>query len=399
MLTSLCLRRVAALNRGSGNSPISLALFLTAGDRTPGASSSYSSVSHAAQESSLLLSRNNNHTICGPSIAIAQQFGHHSLCSPTARACFSSKAAKKSAAPTEIVVDLYQKMLKSVDETRSMPPNADLWSLVENCSNHEDIKLMFQILQRLRIFRLSNLRIHENFNCHLCMRVTKACTRANAPEHGLKALWKHNVYGLTPSIASAHYLLLYAKEKNNANLMVKIMKVMKKNSLPLQPGTADIVFSICYTTDNWSLMKKYARRFLEAGVKLHRTAFGIWMEFAAKRGDAESIWKIEKLRSEAVTKHTLASGFSLAKGYIIERNPESAAAAINLMYQDLTDKKKALVAEELQKLAAEWPKQVIKGQKKEDQEALAEALKSDISAMVASLLNMGIDAKLNVEEL
>lgn len=32
-------------------------------------------------------------------------------------------------------------------------------------------------------------------------------------------------------------------------------------------------------------------------------------------------------------------------------------------------------------------------------QALAEALKNDISAMVASLLDMGIDAKVNVEEL
>lgn len=37
-------------------------------------------------------------------------------------------------------------------------------------------------------------------------------------------------------------LQLHAKEKNNPGLMVKIMDVLQKNSLPLQPGTADIVF-------------------------------------------------------------------------------------------------------------------------------------------------------------
>lgn len=52
----------------------------------------------------------------------------------------------------EIVADLYQKMLKSVNEVRTMPPNANLWSLVENCTNREDIKLLLQILQRLRVF-------------------------------------------------------------------------------------------------------------------------------------------------------------------------------------------------------------------------------------------------------
>lgn len=40
----------------------------------------------------------------------------------------------------------------------------------------------------------------------------------------------------------AMLLQLYAKQKNDAKLMVEIMKLLKKNDLPLQPGTADIVF-------------------------------------------------------------------------------------------------------------------------------------------------------------
>lgn len=32
--------------------------------------------------------------------------------------------------------------------------------------------------------RLSNLRIHSNFNCHLCLRVTEACVRANCLDYG-----------------------------------------------------------------------------------------------------------------------------------------------------------------------------------------------------------------------
>lgn len=89
---------------------------------------------------------------------------------------------------------------------------------------------------------------------------------------GKKVLWKHNVYGLSPSVASAHHLLVsvasessirlvnsfaasflqifivsihlqsYAKEHKDALLMVEIMKLVKRNNLPLQPGTADIVF-------------------------------------------------------------------------------------------------------------------------------------------------------------
>ena len=51
----------------------------------------------------------------------------------------------------ESVQELYEKMLKSV-EARTMPPNALLWSMIGSCSNQEDIKLLFEILQKLRIF-------------------------------------------------------------------------------------------------------------------------------------------------------------------------------------------------------------------------------------------------------
>lgn len=35
---------------------------------------------------------------------------------------------------------------------------------------------------------------------------------------------------------------LHAKEHNDAKLMVKVLKTVIKNLIPLQPGTADIVF-------------------------------------------------------------------------------------------------------------------------------------------------------------
>lgn len=52
----------------------------------------------------------------------------------------------------EAVKELYDKMLQSVAEKRTMPPNAWLWSLIENCTTQNDIKLLFDILQRLRVF-------------------------------------------------------------------------------------------------------------------------------------------------------------------------------------------------------------------------------------------------------
>lgn len=96
--------------------------------------------------------------------------------------------------------------------------------------------------------------------------------------------------------------------------MDEVMKLLKINNLPLQPGTADLVFRcvdqfvahfhvslirralvscnelqlnvcrICHDTDNWDLLAKYSKNFCKAGVKLRKTTFDVWMEFAAKRG-------------------------------------------------------------------------------------------------------------------
>ncbi|KAK9289039.1 hypothetical protein L1049_017510 [Liquidambar formosana] len=342
-----------------------------------------------------------NKNIHGNCLNYRQHMGQHSMCSVvmTMKASYSSAAAiAVEGSPTEAVKELYDKMLQSV-KAQTMPPNAWLWSLIENCKNHDDIKLLFDILQNLRRFRLSNLRIHSNFNCNLCQEITKACVRVGAIDFGKKAIWKHNVYGLSPSIASAHHLLLYAKEHKDTLLMEEVMKILKRNDLPLQPGTADIVFSICYNTDNWQLISKYSKKFVKAGVKLRKTTLDIWMEFAAKIGDIESLWKIEKLRSESMKKHTLASAFSCAKGFLLERQPENAAAVIQALNQELSDAKRPDIMVELQKLVSKWPLEVIKHQKEEDRKALATSLKTDIPIMVSGLLNKGIEVSVNMEDL
>ncbi|WVZ67005.1 hypothetical protein U9M48_016151 [Paspalum notatum var. saurae] len=316
--------------------------------------------------------------------------------------------------PTEAVEEMYQKMLKSV-EAETMPPNAWLWSMISSCTDKEDIKLLFQILQRLRVFRLSNLRINANFNDHLCRKVTEACARVGAFDYGLKALWKHNVYGITPTIGSAHYLLHHAKEQNDTKLMGSIMQVLSRNSLPLQPGTADIVFrhiscsliswfyivlcSICYDADRWDLLSAYAERFVKAGVKLHRTSFDIWMEFAAKVGDSQSIWNINSLRGRSVKHYTLASGFACVKGSVLDRKPENAAAMIKLLYKHLPDQKKPFVKDELEKLIAEWPIEVIKRQKKDNRKAMEEALIKDIPTMINCLTKSGLDIPVDLDKL
>ncbi|KAL9363880.1 hypothetical protein Peur_041753 [Populus x canadensis] len=318
--------------------------------------------------------------------------------SRTSKGSFCTASGGESTA-TEAVKKIYDDIIDSVNVRLTMAPNAWLWSLIENCKTREDIKLLFDALENLRRFRLSNLRIHDNFNCNLCREVTKACARLGAVDFGKKALWNHNMYGLTPSVASANHLLLYAKHHNDVKLMVEVMKLLERNHIPLQPSTADLVSSICYNSDNWELISKYSRKFLKAGVKLRRHAFDLWMDFAAKRGDTESLWKTEKVRSESMKQHTLVSAFSCAKGLILEGKPLDAAAVIQVLDQTLPDTKKSGMVVELQKLVNEWPMAVVKHQKEENRKALAAVLKSGIPAMVNGLPNMGVEAKVNLEDL
>ncbi|KAH1089202.1 hypothetical protein J1N35_016459 [Gossypium stocksii] len=323
----------------------------------------------------------------------------HSIYPMISRTFFSTEAGTVNSNPTEAVKELYDDMLQSVNVKRTMPPNASLWSMIGNCKNREDIKLLFDVLQNLRRFRLSNLRIHSNFNCSLCQQVAKTCARVGAIDFGKKALWLHNVYGLTPSVASAHHLLLYAKARNDAKLMVEVMRLLKRNKLPLQAGTADIVFSICYNTNDWELISKYSKRFMNAGVKLRQTTFDTWMEFAIRRGDTESLWNIEKLRSESMKQHSLTTGFACAKGLLLERKPEDAATLIQALNETLSDGMKRSITVEVEKLVNEWPLEVLKHQKEEDKKVLAASLKSDIPTLVASLLNIGLARDVKLEDL
>ncbi|KAK9933697.1 hypothetical protein M0R45_020877 [Rubus argutus] len=136
------------------------------------------------------------------------------------RAPFSSEASTIEDNPTEAVKELYDKILESVNVKRSMPPNALLWSLIENCKNQDDVKLLFDILQNLRRFRLSNLRIHLNLIAISAERLLRHVHVWGPSSLERRPCWKHNVYGLSPSIGSAHHLLTYAKEHNDVKLLM-----------------------------------------------------------------------------------------------------------------------------------------------------------------------------------
>ncbi|XP_071735908.1 uncharacterized protein [Rutidosis leptorrhynchoides] len=331
---------------------------------------------------------------------------HRSSLMMSSRALYSSDASSIEVSPKEAELELYaktpkelhDKIIKSITDQKTAPRNSWLWALIVNCDNREDIKLLFNVLENLRKFRLSSLRISKNFNENICRYVSHVCVSRGATDFAKKTLWKHNVYGLTPSVASAHNILLYAKKHNDVKLMVDVMKLLKANDLPLQPGTADIIFSICYNTNSWDLMCKYAKRFVKAGVKLRRTSFDTWMTFAAKLGDVDSLWKVEKLRSEVMKTHTIGSCFSCAKGLLLERKPEESAAIIQVITQTFPEAKKSEIMLEIERLVNKWPLEVLKNRKDEDKMALAAGLLEDIPAMISSLRGLGVKTDVKLED-
>ncbi|CAI0466671.1 unnamed protein product [Linum tenue] len=328
----------------------------------------------------------------------------------TAKAHFSTESNNAEIAPTEAVKEFHEKILESVNTKRTMSPNAWLWSLIEKCESHKDIELLFDCLENIRRFRLSNLRIHDNFNCNLCREVAKACARAGAIDFGMCLIRLKLLSDFDNLFLLGCLLLIFvfnhapmlqknAKVHDDVKLMVEIMGLLKKNDVPLQPSTADIVFSICNNVGNLELMAKYLKKFVKAGVQLRTAAFDASMDLAAKKGDTEALWDIEKLRSKSMKQLSLVTGFSCAKGLILGRKPQEAASIIQVLNETLPETKKSGIMVELQKLASEWPLDVVKHQSEDKRKELAAALKSDIPAMISALLNTGLEVSVDLENL
>jgi hypothetical protein len=119
----------------------------------------------------------------------------------------------------------------------------------------------------------------------------------------------------------------------------------------------------------------------------------------ALSGDTESLWNVDKLRSETYTQHTLSGAFSCAKGFLLEHKPEEAAAVIQIICQAYPDEKKSALEAEFKKLVNEWSVDIIKHQNEQDKKDVAASLKSDIPAMVNALVNSGLRVRVDLNEL
>lgn len=100
------------------------------------------------------------------------------------------------------------------------------------------------------IQRLSNLRIHENFNCHLCLRVVEACVRAGAIDYGMfiffyllllfyndsKLINKFSGWHAPTLVSSSNVMSLYKQQQRLRHLMVLFWYIRKIHILAPMPS-------------------------------------------------------------------------------------------------------------------------------------------------------------------
>ncbi|MCO5574119.1 hypothetical protein L7F22_027898 [Adiantum nelumboides] len=253
---------------------------------------------------------------------------------------------------------LHEKFMDEVQGKRPVPL-VIMRNILEQCNSTEDVELAFEIMQKYRIHRSSKARVKHNFNENISALAISASLRSKSYGLGLKALWKHNVYGLSPTLQNAHMFLSHARQERNTGLMKKTFETMLKNLIIPTTQTAEIMIRICKDNEDISSMFTLAEEFLQNEVKLGSSVFDILIATAANFGDVEKVFKAQKWREEAELDHTTASAFAIAKAHILQGEPQVGVDVIAKHCQD-----KLKVNNYLSMLVRSWPLQL--SSKKED---------------------------------
>eukprot|EP00249_Psilotum_nudum_P011034 c22928_g1_i1 orf=121-1236(+) len=289
---------------------------------------------------------------------------------------------------------LYNK-LTDVIAKRSIPPNSLLHTLLQSCVIPQDVELAYEALRHYRVVRSSKAHINKNFSEKISQLVVSASLRAGAYDLGLKTLWKHNKYGITPSLESAHILLSHAKEHNDLDFARRILTTMAKNSLFPSRVTANIVFRMCKENGDLPLLFKLAKEFFRNHVQLSPALYDICISCAANSGNVSEVWKIQQLRKETGLCHTTASAFSCAKALVLQKKYEKAAQLISFHCQDMKKRHKYLAM-----MISKWPLELLSKQEEGEKEEYLASLKHKLVAFIDALRAEGIDVSIDaVEEL
>ncbi|KAI5065764.1 hypothetical protein GOP47_0018388 [Adiantum capillus-veneris] len=286
---------------------------------------------------------------------------------------------------------LHETFMNHVQGKNSVPL-ALMRRILEECNSTGEVELAFQTLQKYRIHRSSKGRVKHNFNENISALAVSASLKSKTYELGLKALWKHNVYGLSPNIQTAHMFLSHARQERNMGLMKKTFETMLKNLIIPTTQTAEIMIRICKDNKDINFMFTLADEFLQNEVKLGSSVFDILIATAANFGDVEKVFKAQKWREDAGFDHTTASAFAIAKAHILQGEPQ---IGVDVIAKNCKDKVK--VNKYLMMLVQSWPVQLLA--KKEDvkQEGQDHMLKENVLLFANALSKQFRGVSINAE--
>lgn len=276
------------------------------------------------------------------------------------------------------VQDLHKKITNEMEGKRTVSLSL-LRALLEQCKVPEDLALAFRVLHDYRLYRSSKAHVKRNFSENISALIALASLRTRTYNLGLKVLWKHNIYGLSPCLDAAHLFLSHAKQEKDLDLMQKTFKTMIDNSLTPTTQTADIVIRLCKDKEDFKLMFKLAQDFLENSVRLSSPVFDVLISTAANFGCVEEVFKAQKWREESGLEHTVASVFAVGKAHLLQGEPHAAVELISTHCQDITKLNKYLIM-----LVRVWPSE-LGARKEEIHEDFFVTLKKSVVDLIEAL--------------
>lgn len=277
---------------------------------------------------------------------------------------------------------LWERFTSEVQGKRTVPLVL-VRNILEQSHSSEDVNLAFQTLHDYRVYRSSKARVKQSFNQNISSLAVSASLRSKSYGLGLKALWKHNIFGLSPTIENAHMFLSHARREKDMDLMKKTLRTMVKNLVLPTTQTADIVIRTCKDSGDLKSMFGLMNEFLQNGVVLNSAVFDILIATAANFGSLEKVFEAQKFREDAGLDHTMASAFAIAKAHILQGEPQTGA---DLILQRCKDKVK--VNKYLGMLVRAWPSELLSRKEQaqiEVDDGFTEQLKDNVSLFAKTL--------------
>lgn len=287
---------------------------------------------------------------------------------------------------------IYKELSDSIRQKR-MPEASLLPSLVQSCATAADLKLAFDTVDRLRRLKAVQGQQKTNYSKHMAQLMAEACIRSGDPQAALATLMKKNIYGFTPSLDQAHFLLKHALGQKDTKLMLKLLRTMVASEVFPTPVSAELIIRTCKDAGNTDLLFQMAKELRMNGITLKRPLFDMLIATAANVGDVKTVLEVQQWREEQGMEHTTASAFALAKALVLDGKSEEAA---RMIVDHCKDAEKRDIY--LQIMVKVWPLQIGAKVKEDGKESFFEDLKKKVVLMSESLMQSGCNVPVDVNE-